>query len=80
VKLLLENYEGNSIVIRGGDVHIATLQAADHTSCIFCDICMFSIPDIDVHHHCGVSDPNFATSARIPRSSEGPGGAPTGKP
>jgi len=60
VKLLFENYEENSIVIRGEDVHIATLRAADHPGRFSCDICMFSIPDIDIHHHCGVcSDGDF---------------------
>jgi ankyrin repeat protein len=56
VKLLLENYEKNGIVIRGVNVDIATPPAADHPSRILCDICMFSIPNIDIHHHCGICD------------------------
>ena len=48
VKLLLGNYEENGIVIRDEDVNIAT-PAADHPSCVTCNICISSIPDIDIH-------------------------------
>jgi ankyrin repeat protein len=55
VKLLLEKYEEKGIIIRDKDVNITTSSTADdHPSIITCDICMFRIPDVDIHYHCGI--------------------------
>ena len=53
VKLLLEKHGENGIVIREGGLAIATPPVASHQSRLACDICDYSIPDADTHHHCG---------------------------
>jgi hypothetical protein len=56
VKLLFEKYGKNGIAIREGDLAIATPPTADRPSRIICDICISNIPDVDIHHHCGICD------------------------
>jgi hypothetical protein len=53
VKLLLDHYEKNGILIRE-DMSIATPSAGDYTGSVFCDICTWRIPDVDIHYHCGI--------------------------
>jgi ankyrin repeat protein len=54
VKLLLEKYEENGIVIYDKNMNIRTSPAADHQGRIFCDICISSISDVDIHYHYGI--------------------------
>jgi ankyrin repeat protein len=60
VRLFHEGYEENGIAVCDEDVNIATPPAADHPICVTCFICVSSIPDIDIHYHCGIcSDADF---------------------
>jgi ankyrin repeat protein len=60
VKLLLQNHEENGINIRDENVDITTPPTADHRGRIICDICISSIPNVDIHYHCGIcSDGDF---------------------
>jgi hypothetical protein len=56
VKLLLEKCRENDIVIYDEDVNISTPRAADDQSRVFCNICLSSIPDTDIHYHCRICD------------------------
>ncbi len=62
VKLLLEKCRENDILIHEGEIHISTPPVADDQSrtCCYCDICISSIPDADIHYHCKIcNDGNF---------------------
>jgi hypothetical protein len=60
MRLLHEDYEENGIVFYDKDVNITTPPVTDHLSCVTCNICVSSIPDIDIHYYCGIcSDADF---------------------
>jgi ankyrin repeat protein len=56
VQLIREKYHENGIVIRDEDLTLGTPPASDQESDAFRSICLSPIPNIDIHHHCGICD------------------------
>ena len=56
VKLLLEKCREDDIVIRDEEINISMPPAAQYPSRVYCNICVSSIPNGDVHYHCGICD------------------------
>jgi ankyrin repeat protein len=56
VKLLLEKCREDDIVIRDEEINISMPPAAQYPSRVCCNICVSSIPNGDVHYHCGICD------------------------
>jgi ankyrin repeat protein len=54
IKLLLEKYKENGIIIRDKDKNITTYLTVDYRNRITCDNCKLKILNFDIHYYYGI--------------------------
>jgi ankyrin repeat protein len=54
IQLLREEYQTSGVLVDNEDLDIALCPTPNRESCIFCDICLSWIPNVNIHYHCGI--------------------------